>query len=144
MALTLEAGADRLRLAATATERAQAGQTQAEAQRLLVDSPDGPRPLPPELSKLLWAALEAIASGKALAIHSLPPELTTTVAAEQLGVSRPTLMRMIRDGEIPAHREGSHHRLNTTDVLNAKRERLARQRQAFNELRDLEDQLDQF
>ncbi|MDR2566903.1 MAG: excisionase family DNA-binding protein [Bifidobacteriaceae bacterium] len=111
---------------------------------LLIDGPDGPQALPRELAKLLQAVLGAIASGKALAIHSLPEELTTTVAAEQLGVSRPTLMRMIRDGEIPARMEGSHHRLKTADVLEAKREGLARRRRAFEELRDLEDELDQF
>jgi excisionase family DNA binding protein len=144
MALTLEAGADRLRLAATETERTQAGQARAGSGRLLVDGSAGPQELPPELSKLLWVALEAIAAGKALAIHSLPRELTTTVAADQLGVSRPTLMRMIRHQEIPARLEGSHHRLLTADVLKMKRERLERQRRAFDELRDLEDQLGQF
>jgi|GEM_PF-6521631 len=33
------------------------------------------------------------------------------------------------------------HRITTADVLAAKRERLARQRQAFDELRALEEQL---
>lgn len=35
-------------------------------------------------------------------------------------------------------------RLKTADVLAAKRERLARQRAAFDELRRLEEELDQF
>ena len=63
-------------------------------------------------------------------------------AAEQLGISRPTLMKLIRDGELPAHKVGTHHRVKTADVLAHRRARLERQRSALDELRALEDELD--
>lgn len=100
-------------------------------------------PLPPELSAVLTRVIEVVANGGTVTIGSLPEELTTTMAAEQLGISRPTLMKMIKRNEIPAYKVGSHHRLRLTDVLEAKRARLARQKQAFDELRELSEQLDE-
>lgn len=97
--------------------------------------------VPAELGGIMARVLEVLATGGTVTIGSLPEELTTTVAAEQLGLSRPTLMKMIRNGEIPARKVGSHHRLKTADVLAAKRAKLERQMRAFDELRQLEDQL---
>ncbi|NDL56287.1 excisionase family DNA-binding protein [Phytoactinopolyspora mesophila] len=96
--------------------------------------------VPAELGILLREVLRRVAEGGSLTLKSLPSELTTTVAAGELGVSRPTLVRMIRDGEIAAHKVGSHHRLKLADVLEFRRARLERQRAAFEELRQLEDQ----
>jgi excisionase family DNA binding protein len=97
--------------------------------------------VPAELSMLLREVLRRVAQGGSVTLQSLPSELTTTVAAAELGVSRPTLMRMIRDGEIPAHKVGTHHRLKLADVQAFGRARLQRQRAAFEELRQLEDEL---
>jgi len=74
--------------------------------------------LPPELSSYLVNFVDCIASGTAIGVRYLPDELTTTTAAEQIGVSRPTLMKMIAADEIPSHKVGSHTRLRTLDVLN--------------------------
>lgn len=99
-------------------------------------------PVPRELTAIIGRVLEIMAHGGTVMIGSLPEELTTTAAAEQLGISRPTLMKMIRNQEIASHMVGSHHRLKSADVLAFKRERLQRQRQALEELRELEDELD--
>jgi excisionase family DNA binding protein len=112
-------------------------------ERLAVESAERPVGLPPELANILATVVEVMARGGSVTIGSLPDELTTTVAAEQLGISRPTLMKMIQNDEIPAHRKGTHHRLKLSDVLAVKRARLERQRHAFEELRALEDELDQ-
>lgn len=99
-------------------------------------------PLPAELARILATVVEVVAKGGTVTIGSLPEELTTTVAAEQLGVSRPTLMKMIRNKQIPAHKVGSHHRVKLSDVLAMKRARLEKQRRAFDELRELSELLD--
>jgi excisionase family DNA binding protein len=112
-------------------------------ERLAVEGAEHPVGLPPELASILATVIEVMARGGSVTIGSLPEELTTSVAAEQLGISRPTLMKMIQNGEISAHRKGTHHRLKLSDVLAAKRARLERQRQAFDELRALEDALDE-
>lgn len=97
--------------------------------------------IPSELADLLRKVLDAVAAGRTVTISTLPEELTTSAAAEMLGVSRPTLMKLVRSAEIPAHKVGTHTRVRTADVLNFQRARLERQRHAFDELRNLEDEL---
>lgn len=112
---------------------------------IVVTSHDGRElALPTELAATLNSVVAAMAEGTRFAISSLPEELTTTVAAEQLGISRPTLMKMINEGDIPAHKVGSHHRVKTSDVVDYKKKRLERQRAAIDELRDLEMELDSY
>ena len=81
-----------------------------------------------------------MARGGAVTITSLPKEMTTTTAAAVLGVSRPTLMAMIREGRIPAHRVGSHHRLLADDVFAERSARRARERAAFVDLQEALDE----
>lgn len=100
------------------------------------------RPLPRGLSDLLAQVVQVVAHEGSITIGTMPKELTTTVAAEQLGVSRPTLMRMIRDGKLPAHKVGAHTRLMTHDVLTWQRRDLEKKIQAFDRLRALEDELE--
>jgi excisionase family DNA binding protein len=95
--------------------------------------------VPNELSELISQVVQAVARGHAVTVNAMPAELTTTAAAQLLGVSRPTLMRKINAGEIPSHKVGSHTRLRTIDVLEEQRARRQRQLAAFNELRALED-----
>ena len=82
-----------------------------------------------------------LAEGGTVTVGSMPKELTTTTAAEVLDISRPTLMKMIERGEIQAHKVGSHTRLRTADVMAAQQERVDRQMQSFNELRQIERDL---
>lgn len=96
-------------------------------------------PVPNELSQLIAQVLQAVARGHAVTVSSMPEELTTTAAAQLLGVSRPTLMRKVNAGEIPSRKVGSHTRLRTADVLREQQARRQRQVAAFNELRALED-----
>jgi excisionase family DNA binding protein len=100
------------------------------------------RSMPLELANLLGRVLRAVASGRTVTIGTLPEELTTSVAASMLGISRPTLMKHISEKRIPAHKVGSHTRIRTADVLAFSRARLERQREAFDSLRALEDELD--
>lgn len=144
MSVTLTHASER-NVLVDATEQRQAGEVLdalgGRPERLRIDDHDRSVPLPREIATLLAKVVQIMASGGTVTIGSLPEELTTTVAAEQLGVSRPTLMKMIKRKEIPAHKVGSHHRLKLSDVLEAKRTRLAQQRRALEELRELSDQL---
>lgn len=107
---------------------------------LHLSSGDAPtQPLPDEIADLLGQVLAAVASGRTLTISAIPEELTTSSAAALLGVSRPTLMKMIDAEQIPTHKVGSHVRLRTSDVIRAKRDRRAREREAFAALMDAED-----
>ncbi|GAB3162621.1 helix-turn-helix domain-containing protein [Myceligenerans halotolerans] len=98
--------------------------------------------VPAELSAVISQVVETIARGGVVTVGRMPEELTTTVAARELGISRTTLLKMVAAGELPAHKVGSHTRVRSADVLAAKRARLARQRKALEELIELEDAME--
>jgi len=117
-------------LTVTSTEVAQAGS---------VDPSSLESAVPPELARILTAVVAVVAAGGTVTIGSVPSEVTTTTAAQMLDISRPTLMKLIGEGEIPAHKVGTHTRLKSTDVI-AYQERLRdTQRAAFDDLRAFED-----
>lgn len=93
--------------------------------------------VPENLSQLILHVIEHAAEGGALTVRTMPDELTTTVAADLLGVSRPTLMKLISSGSIPSRDVGSHKRLRTSDVFALKAQKAASQANAFEALRAL-------
>ena len=97
--------------------------------------------LPNELVGLVNRVLTAVARGERITVGTVPDELTTSVAATQLGISRPTLMKLLTAGEIPSHKVGSHTRVKTDDVVAFRKRRLEHQRAAFDELRALDEEL---
>ncbi len=148
MATVLASTRDRQMLAATSAELDQAQQVVDDlgahaSRQLSMNRTVGQEPIeiPRELSAVVAQILTIVARGGTVTIGSMPEELTTSTAAEQLGVSRPTLMKMIEHDEIPAHRVGTHTRLKSTDVMAFRKERQIRRRAAFDSLRDLEERL---
>lgn len=149
MSTILASTRDRQMLAATPAELDQAQQvvddlgTHASPQLTMNRSGgDNLVEIPPELSAVIAQVLTVVARGGTVTVGSMPEELTTSTAAEQLGVSRPTLMKMIERGEIEARKVGSHTRLRSADVMLFRKDRQARRRAAFEALRTLEDELD--
>ena len=68
------------------------------------------------LSQVIQQVLHALAQGQRIEIQTNPQYLTTTMAARRIGISRPTLMKAIRSGELPAFKVGSHFRIRTGDA----------------------------
>ena len=93
--------------------------------------------LPRNLSDLMAFVLQGVTQGD-LRIQSIPDELTTRTASELLGVSRPTLMKMVKDGLVPSHQVGTHHRFRFTDIAELKAKREAERSEALDELLNLE------
>jgi excisionase family DNA binding protein len=93
--------------------------------------------LPAHLSQFMASVLNTIAAGGDLQVRSMPDELSTTVAAELLGVSRPTLMKMIREGRVPSHMVGSHHRLRWGDIAELQARLDGRRVSSARALRDI-------
>jgi excisionase family DNA binding protein len=59
----------------------------------------------------------AMAHGQGVTVIPQNALLTTQEAAELLGISRPTLVRLVEDGEIPYERRGRHRRIMLADLL---------------------------
>lgn len=97
--------------------------------------------LPAEVARVLELVLEAVAECRPVSVAAMPENLTTTAAAGLLGLSRPTLMKLVREGRIAAHKVGSHHRLRSADVLTLKDELRLERQQAVFDVMDLEDKL---
>ena len=97
--------------------------------------------VPEPLQQLLLQVIGHAAEGGAFTMKSMPEEVTTTVAADMLGISRPTLMKLIAAGEITPRKVGSHNRLASQDVIRLSKKRADARRAAFESLRELEDEL---
>ena len=91
---------------------------------------DGTRiELPQELYEVLTDVVGALSQGLAITVAPQHTVLTTSQAAEILGISRPTLVRLLESGEIPFEKPGRHRRIRLRDVL-AYQERARRARAA--------------
>lgn len=125
---------------AEAARRTMPGRAGQAAPRFAVSRGDSFVELPDALQPLLRRIVESVAEGRRVTVGEMPEEVTTTLAAEMLEISRPTLMKRVRAGEIPAHKVGSHTRLRTADVLEARERAQQQRRDAFDALRRAQDE----
>lgn len=103
---------------------------------------DAPVPLPSHVTRFIRDVLDSVLTHGSVQVRSTPEIVTTTVAADMLGVSRPTLMKLIRDGSLPSHKVGTHARLLSTDVMTFRARRAAAHEAAFASLRQIDEALD--
>ncbi|MCK0515923.1 MULTISPECIES: helix-turn-helix domain-containing protein [Nocardiaceae] len=87
--------------------------------------------LPENLHQVLKRVVEAMSQGRAVTVAPQSMTLTTQQAADLLGVSRPTIVRLINDDQIAAERVGNRHRLLLDDVLAYRDARRTRQYDAI-------------
>ncbi|MBS1615547.1 MAG: helix-turn-helix domain-containing protein [Bacteroidetes bacterium] len=78
---------------------------------------------------LMRTILEAMSKGQPISVVPVATELTTQVAAEMLGCSRPHLVKLLEEGIIPYTKVGKHRRLLYEDVLRYRQEQKAAQKQ---------------
>ena len=129
-------------------------QARIEAQRVLkwADEADlslsvsgmGSEQMGDALNQVISRVLRALAQGQSIDIQPVPRDLTTTVAAQRIGVSRPMLMKAIRSGELPAHKVGSHFRIRPEDAdtfrKNLLAQKVAENKRALQELWAFEEE----
>jgi excisionase family DNA binding protein len=96
--------------------------------------------LPPEVFEVLRDVVAAMASGQAVTIAPVHQRLTTQEAADLLGISRPTLVKLLDGGEIPYEQPGRHRRVRLADVLAYQQHRSAQRREALDEMVEIADQ----
>lgn len=73
--------------------------------------------LPQEIYDVLVTAVDALQRGMAVTIRPDSERVTTQQAADILGVSRPTVVRLVDSGALPAEMIGRHRRILLADVL---------------------------
>jgi excisionase family DNA binding protein len=99
------------------------GLGEAGTPRARLIGPDGSKiDIPDELFDILRGVVDALSQGLAISIAPHNTMLTTQEAADLLNISRPTLVRLLTDAEIPHTMRGRHRRVLLRDVV-AYRER---------------------
>lgn len=95
-------------------------QTRAETQQIEIFDDKGashPVRVPMSALRLLVDVLTEIGEGNAVSLIPIHAELTTQDAADVLNVSRPFLVQLLENGEIPFHKTGTHRRIRYQDVI---------------------------
>lgn len=87
-----------------------------------------------QLHAILKQVVHALSHGQSISILTRDQEISTQQAAEILGLSRPTVVKLIDDGELTAHVPGAvRRRLRLADVLAYREELRARRNQFLND-----------
>jgi excisionase family DNA binding protein len=73
--------------------------------------------LPRGFAHIIASMLEEVAQGHSVALVSEAEEVSTSAAAELLGVSRPHVVKLIDSGLLPGRKAGSHRRIRMTDLV---------------------------
>jgi excisionase family DNA binding protein len=94
------------------------------------------------LSDMAFAVVQQIlpaleARRQTITIAPSVAELSPNQAADLLNVSRPYLMKLLKQGDIPFIKIGAHHRIRTDDLQRYKVKRDAERRQTLNALTSL-------
>ena len=96
--------------------------------------------LPEEVYLALRKIVDAMRSGLAVSVIPQTTRLTTQQAADLLHVSRPTVVKLLDEGEIPFERAGTHRRVLLADLLSYRERRRERQYDMLSATRDAVDE----
>jgi excisionase family DNA binding protein len=97
--------------------------------------------LPESMYDVLRQVADALSKGMGVSVAPLSAMLTTQEAADYLGISRPTLVRILERGEMPMEKPGRHRFVRLKDLVKYSN-RMKEQRQAALEqlVADAEDE----
>lgn len=119
--------------------------TGAEAPSTTLTGPSGEHlVLPPEVFEVLRDVVTAMAQGQAVTIAPVHQRLTTQEAADLLGISRPTFVKLLEDGEMPYEQPGRHRRVLLSDVLAYRQRRFVQSRDALDRMVEIADESDMY
>jgi excisionase family DNA binding protein len=90
--------------------------------------------LPSAVYEVLSQVISAMRAGRAITVAPLAQRLTTQEAADLLGISRPTLIKLLEDGKIPFEQPGRHRRIRLDDLLAYRDRRRKERSDALDEL----------
>ncbi|MDO4898455.1 MAG: helix-turn-helix domain-containing protein [Rothia sp. (in: high G+C Gram-positive bacteria)] len=94
--------------------------------------------LPDNLFEPLLLIAQSLLDGKAVTVAPQEQNMTTQEAADFLGISRPTLVKLLERGEIPFEKISRHRRVKLGDLVAYQENRHLRVREALNKLSEAE------
>lgn len=106
----------------------------ADSQLNLVAANGETIPIPESVDKVLRQVVHAMASNQLVSIVIQEQEFTTQQAADFLNVSRPYLIKLLKQGEIPYIMVGTHRRVRFQDLKQYKQQRDIQRRKFLDEL----------
>jgi excisionase family DNA binding protein len=90
--------------------------------------------LPKSIFHVLQRIVFHMMLGRAITIVPINKELSTQEAADILNVSRPYLIKLLEDGQIPFTKVGTHRRIRFSDLMDYKKQRDAERTRGLAEL----------
>ena len=90
--------------------------------------------LPESVVQVLRQAIGFMHQGRGVSISPLHRNLTTQMAADLLGVSRPFVVELLNRKEIPFHLVGTHRRIYLEDLLRYQDRRDKGRREILNQM----------
>lgn len=96
--------------------------------------------LPRESAEKVLALLDAERTTGAVVVP-VKELFTTTEAATMLGVSRPTLMKLVEAGDVAHIKVGTHHRIPAQAILDFQRARKNRREKAAKALAEFSNEI---
>lgn len=109
------------------------GQSVPDRYLLVGSSPGDQVEIPEQVYRILREVVDAMYHHMAITVAPQDTMLTTQEAADMLGVSRPTLVRLLEDGLIPFRRVGTHRRVMLADLISYRAEARERQHETIAE-----------
>jgi excisionase family DNA binding protein len=110
------------------------------SQLKLVAANDEEMTIPDSVLRVLRQVVQAMASDKNVSIVTYNPELTTQQAADLLNVSRPYLIKLLEQGELPYILVGTHRRVKFEDLIKYKQQRDTKRRELLQELIEISEE----
>ena len=108
---------------------------QVPERRPAIVAADGTRyEIPESMVEVLRQVATALSTGMGVNVAPLNAMLTTQEAADFLGISRPTLVRILDRGEIPMEKPGRHRYVRLSDLLEYQQRTREARRAALGEM----------
>lgn len=110
-------------------------------QLLQDDAPGQVFAIPASAMQLFIRMLAEMGQGNAVTLTPIHAEITTQQAADLLNVSRPYVVKLLEEGEIPYRKVGTRRRILLQDVLSYKRAIYEKRLATLNELTAYDQEL---
>jgi excisionase family DNA binding protein len=91
-------------------------------------------PLPKEVYQVLRQTVESMREGKVITLAPKGLVLSTQEAADLLGISRPTLVKLLNEGAIPFQQPNRHRRVKLSDLLHFQEQQQAKRRSLLDKI----------